>query len=70
MKKEISPVRKARLLRGLTQLDISFPTGINLSKISMIERGYIIPRPEEKRLIAMALETTVSEIFPENGNGR
>ncbi len=34
-------LKKFRVLKGLTQWDVSLRTGIPASKISLIERGYI-----------------------------
>lgn len=34
-------LKKARLLKGLTQWDIAIKTGIPTTKISLVERGYI-----------------------------
>lgn len=48
---------------GLTQRDLAFSTGINESRISKIIRGYEIPTPEIKRVIAQCLKTKPEEIF-------
>lgn len=61
-------LKEARFFKGLNQWDISVKTGIPQSKLSLIERGYIEPREDEKRKIAKVLGCKVAEIFPENGD--
>lgn len=58
-------LKEARFFKGLNQWDISLKTGIPQSKLSLIERGYIDPREDEKRKIAKALGCKVTNIFPE-----
>jgi len=53
---------QARAKRRKTQWDIRRETGIHQSKISLIERGYVVSSEEEKRKIAAALEVGVAEI--------
>jgi transcriptional regulator with XRE-family HTH domain len=55
-----------RLRNRKTQWDLRIATGIHQSKISLIERGYVKPSPEEKRIIADALNISVDKInWPE-----
>jgi len=58
-------LREARFFKGLNQWDISVKTGIPQSKLSLIERGYIDPKEEEKRKIAKVLGCKVTEVFPD-----
>ena len=58
-------LREARFFKGLNQWDISVKTGIPQSKLSLIERGYIDPREDEKKKIAKVLSCKVMDIFPE-----
>ena len=58
-------LREARFFKGLNQWDISVKTGIPQSKLSLIERGYIDPKEEEKRKIAKVLGCKVTEMFPD-----
>ena len=58
-------LREARFFRGLNQWDISVKTGIPQSKLSLIERGYVDPKKDEKRKIAKVLGCKVSEVFPD-----
>ena len=58
---------EARIKRRKTQWDLRRPTGISQSKISLIERGYIVPADKEKEMIAKALGFKVGEIeWPED----
>ena len=59
-------LREARFFKGLKQWDISVKTGISQSKLSLIERGYVDPKGDEKKRIAKALGCKVAEIFPES----
>ena len=59
-------LKEARFFRGLNQWDISIKTGIPQSKLSLIERGYVDPKEDEKKQIAKALGCKVADIFPEN----
>ena len=60
-------LREARFFKSLNQWDISVKTGIPQSKLSLIERGYVDPREDEKKKIAKALGCKVTDMFPENG---
>jgi len=60
----ISPLREKRFFGELSIYDLSQRTGIDPSKISLIERGYKIPRQDEKDKIAQALSCEVEDIFP------
>jgi len=55
---------EARAKRRMTQWDLRRKTGIHQSKISLIERGYVIPKEDEKARIARALRCRVQDIFP------
>ena len=57
-------LREARFFKGFNQWDISLKTGISQSKLSLIERGYVNPRDDEKERIADALNCAVADIFP------
>ena len=52
----------ARALKKKTQWDLRKETGINQSKISLIECGYVAPTDSEKKLIADVLGFEVNEI--------
>ena len=53
---------EARAKRRKTQWDLRKLTGINQSKLSLIENGYIEPSEEEKAMIAKTLGFSVGEI--------
>jgi len=48
-------LREARFKSGFTQWDVGLKTRIHQSKISLFERGYLVPRADEKKRIAKAL---------------
>jgi DNA-binding XRE family transcriptional regulator len=55
-----------RAMKKKTQWDLRKLTGINQSKISLMEHGHIVPNVEEKAVIARALGVHVDEIcWPE-----
>jgi transcriptional regulator with XRE-family HTH domain len=49
----LSPLRLARLKRGLTLEEVSFRTRgrLNPGRLSRLERGYVQPNEEERRLL-------------------
>jgi transcriptional regulator with XRE-family HTH domain len=60
-----SKMREARFFKGLSLDALSILTGIHQSYLSRIERSVCWASPEQARLIANALKSTVEEIFPE-----
>ena len=62
-------LREARFFNGLNQWDISVKTGISQSRLSLIERGYVEAKEDEKKKIAKTLGCKVSDIFPEEVGG-
>jgi transcriptional regulator with XRE-family HTH domain len=61
----ISPLRLKRFFSELTLYDLGLLTGIDPARLSLIERNYKIPRPDEKERLANALRCNSSEIFPD-----
>lgn len=59
-------IKIKRVIRGLTQYDLMAETGIPQSRLSLIERGYIIPKDEEKTKLAQCLGCKEKDLFPEN----
>jgi len=53
---------EVRFHKKMTQWDLKIRTGINQTKISLIERGYVLPRDEEKQRLAKALGVKVDQI--------
>jgi len=58
-------LRNCRVLKRLTQYDLQMRTGIAQCKISLIERGYLQPKEEEKKRLAKALGVEGQELFPQ-----
>lgn len=66
-KKEIFMTRLRKIREGrkvaFSQYHLAALSGVDQKRISLIERDLVRPRPDEKRRIAAALETTVEELF-------
>ena len=56
-------IRFVRLGRGLTQEELAHRAGVHVTYLSGIERGRRNPSLKNIRLLAMALEVTVSSLF-------
>ena len=65
----ISPLREKRFFSELSIYELSQKTGIDPARISLIERGYKIPREDEKTKIAESLTCPINDIFPESARG-
>ena len=63
----LSEVRKKR---GLSQLRLSYLTGIQPPEISRIETGRLKPYPGWVKRICRVLKCSEREIFPEDENER
>ena len=57
-------LREVRKERGLSQLRLSFLTGIPPNEISRIENEWLKPYPGWRKRLARALGTTEFELFP------
>ena len=57
-------LRKIRKLRGLSQLRLSFLTGIPAGDISRIENLWLRPYRGWRKRLARALGTTEGDLFP------
>jgi transcriptional regulator with XRE-family HTH domain len=53
-------LKEARFKKDMTQFDLRILTGIHQSRISYIERGYVVPRDDEKQKIETALGLRIS----------
>lgn len=53
---------EARIKKRITQWDIAIATGICQAKVSLIERGYVIPSEKERSLIIGVLGCCQDEI--------
>jgi len=59
-----------RVLRRVSQYVIALKTGIQQSKISLIENELVAPRDEEKHKIARALNLKMEEVFPDDNTSQ
>jgi len=57
-------LRKTRLEKDISQLELMKATGIYFSTISRIERGWLTPTEEQKEKLAAALNVDTSWLFP------
>lgn len=57
-------LQKVRKQRGLSQLRLSFLTGIPPSDISRIENGWLKPYPGWRKRLSRALGVPELELFP------
>lgn len=62
-------LRRIRKEKGLSQLRVSFLTGIAPNEISRIENGWLVPFPGWRKRLARALGTTEAELFPGKSEG-
>lgn len=63
----MNPLRKARVLRELTQFELARRSGISPALISLIENDYVRPSPEQKSKLASALGLEVNAIWGNEG---
>lgn len=64
MKRDPNRLRMLRAERRLTQMLLSRKSGIQSSRISLIENGLVEPRPHECERLARALKVDIAEVFP------
>ncbi|MCY4088761.1 MAG: helix-turn-helix transcriptional regulator [Candidatus Saccharibacteria bacterium] len=57
-------LRKVRLSKGLTQLELAEKTGLNVSHYARIERGETTPNIFTLGLLVKALKVQASDILP------
>jgi len=60
-------LREVRVLKRITQFQLRVSTGIQQSKISMIENDLLPPTENEKRRLAKALGTKIEDIWKGDG---
>jgi len=64
-------LREARFRKGITQWDLRMRTGIQQTRISLIERGYLRPSETEVKKFAKALGVKPTELqFESYGLGK
>jgi len=57
---------EARAKKRMTQWELALKTGVSQSKLSLIERGFILPSIKEKEKIIAAIGVNKNEIqWPE-----
>ena len=61
----MNKLKEVRNERSLSQLKLSFLTGISPGDISRIENDWIRPYPGWRKRLAKALGTTQAELFPD-----
>lgn len=57
-------LKRIRLEKGLTQVELAQKANMNANYYAKIERGEIKPAPEIYEKIAKALKVTAADIFP------
>ena len=57
-------LKEFRFFKGISQPLLALETGIQQSKISLIENNLLVPREEEKKKIADALGVSIEKLFP------
>jgi transcriptional regulator with XRE-family HTH domain len=62
--RSMNRLRDVRVLKRFSQMQLRLLTGVNQTKISWIENGFVKPKPEEKIKLARALGVSPEEIFP------
>lgn len=63
----VSTLRTKRFLAQATIYDVYRDTGIQPSKISLIERGYVTAQPDEQKRLAEYFGCAVEELFNHSG---
>jgi len=56
-------LKEVRFFKGISQPLLALKTGIQQSRISLIENELVTPREEEKKKIAKALNLKIENIF-------
>jgi transcriptional regulator with XRE-family HTH domain len=64
----MNKLRKARFLKGMNQYQLANLAQVHQSRISLIEKEYAKPRPDEKERLALALGVKVQDLWGEHEN--
>lgn len=64
MERKITPLKYERIIRGVTQMELTRKTGLCNSMISAIERGRYVPSETHKQTLAEALGVSIKKLFP------
>jgi len=62
----MNKLKEARFFKHITQPLLALKTGIQQSRISLIENELVEPKDEEKQEIAKALGVKKKDIFPQD----
>ncbi len=62
MKRPVSPVRLRRVERGERAVEVAMRAALHPSRLSVIENGWVSPRPDELKRLARALRCPVSAL--------
>ena len=61
----MNPMKRVRILAGISQVELARRVGRSGSWVSLVERGYLRPFPAMRARIAKALRVPVEELWPE-----
>jgi transcriptional regulator with XRE-family HTH domain len=61
----LTPLRAARMTKGLTQIELGRRTRIDQATISALELGKRSPTSRQSHRLAAVLQTPAAELFPE-----
>ena len=61
-------LNEMRFFKNVSQALLALETGIQQSRISLIENGLVTPREEERQKIADALGVAKDKLFDDNKN--
>jgi len=56
---------EVRVLQKMSQYVLAQKSGIMQPRISLMENSFVVPKQEEKALLAKALKVDVNAIFPD-----
>jgi len=59
-------MRYLRFLSQKSQEQLAIEAGLSQAQISRIERGYIKPKKEDKKILSVILGFAVEALFPED----
>jgi len=61
----MNKLKEVRFFKRISQPLLALKTGIQQSRISLIQNELVKPREEEKRKLSKALGLKVEDVFPE-----
>lgn len=61
----INSFKKARLIQGMTQVELAEKLGVSTVTVCKWEKGQCFPKAKRLREVAFVLHTTVSELLNE-----